>query len=169
METRPARPDDADAIVELLMRGFATYSEWEPGWSPTEDLREEQLGAWRSGLRSPDAWTLVAEEDGALAAVTRFGPALTDRRSGDPIPGVAHLGALFVDPAYWGRGIGRDLLGRATEEMRARGYERARLLVPAGNRRAREVYERHDFTAVGPWPESLLGLAVVEYRLELRR
>jgi ribosomal protein S18 acetylase RimI-like enzyme len=169
MNTRPAGEDDAEAIVELLMRGFATYGEWQPGWAPTEELREEQLAAWRSGLRFPDAWTLVAEEDGALVGIARFGQGRTEPRSGDPVPGLAHLGALFVDPEHWRRGLGRELLTRATDEMRARGYERARLLVPAGNRRARDVYERHGFEAVGDWPEPLMGLALVEYRLELRR
>jgi ribosomal protein S18 acetylase RimI-like enzyme len=167
VQTRPARPEDADAIVALLMRGFATYGEWEPGWSPSEELRQEQLRAWRAGLLDPDAWTLLAEDGGAVVAVVRFGPARSDHASGARVPGLAHLGALFVDPGHWGRGIGRSLLAAATDEMGARGYEGVRLLAPAGNRRARELYERHGFEPLGPWPERLFGIEVIEHRLAL--
>jgi RimJ/RimL family protein N-acetyltransferase len=164
---RAATAADAEPIAELLMLGFATYTEWAPDWSPTEQLREEQRRAWHEGLTQPEAWTVVAEAGGALIGVARFGPARTDRIGGDPIRGRAHLGALFVDPEWWGTGVAQALLGDAIREMRERGFDSVRLLVPEGHERARRLYVRHGFEPVGPWPENLFGLRVAELRLRL--
>jgi GNAT superfamily N-acetyltransferase len=83
------------------------------------------------------------------------------------IPGVAHLSRMFVEPEYWGRGIGSLLLGRAVEEMRSRGYERAQLFTAAGNIRSRCFYERHRWRLeeeTRPWQ----GLLLVRFTRELR-
>jgi ribosomal-protein-alanine N-acetyltransferase len=164
---RPATAADAEPIAELLMRGFETYTEWAPEWSPTEELREEQRRAWHEGLTQPEPWTVVAEAEGGVIAVARFGPARTDRTGGDRIAGMAHFGALFVDPRWWGSGVAQMLLSDAIREMRKRGYESVRLLVPEGNERARRLYARHGFEPLGPWSEKLFGLEVVELRLRL--
>ena len=149
------------------MRGFGTYTDWAGGWAPSEQLREEQHRAWRTGLAQPDAWTSVAEAGGAPIGVVRFSLARTAREGGEPISGMAHLGALFVEREWWGRGIGGALLRDAIDEMRARGFERVRLLAPEGNQRALDLYRRHGFERLGTSPEPIFGLAVVEHRLEL--
>ena len=51
-----------------------------------------------------------------------------------------HIGALFVDPAYQGRGIGGTLMARCKE-----GKERLTLAVYRENCRAVEFYRRQGF------------------------
>jgi ribosomal protein S18 acetylase RimI-like enzyme len=58
-----------------------------------------------------------------------YGP---DRQGGD-----AELCVIYVLPAYWSKNVGRPLLDRVIEDMRARGYSRLGLWVLAGNERAR--------------------------------
>jgi ribosomal protein S18 acetylase RimI-like enzyme len=48
---------------------------------------------------------------------------------------------IAVHPAERGRGVGRALIERLHEEARARGAERVRLTVEAGNDAARRLYE----------------------------
>jgi GNAT superfamily N-acetyltransferase len=86
---------------------------------------------------------------------------------GEPIPGVAHLGALFVDREWWGRGVAPALLRAAVREMTARGFERGRLIVPEGHRRARALYAREGWEPVGPWFDDRFGLPLVELGLAL--
>lgn len=149
------------------MRGFATYPEWAPGWEPPDGLDRLQHSLWPRSLEQPERWTVVVEAETRLVAVVSFGQARTARAGqGDPIPGLAHLGALFVDREWWGRGVGRGLLVAATSEIAARGYERARLIVPVGNERARELYRQNGWEAVGPWPDDTFGLDLLELRLE---
>jgi GNAT superfamily N-acetyltransferase len=66
--------------------------------------------------------------------------------AGDPANGF--IWALFVDPAAEGRGIGRALLPRACESLRAAGYEVATLQTGAGTR-AERFYIRDGWMADG--------------------
>jgi GNAT superfamily N-acetyltransferase len=152
------------------MRGFATYSDWAPDWSPAEDLDAQQRAGWARSLAQPDRWTAVVEAHSRIAAVCSFGPAMTaPAGEGEPIPGMAHVGAVFVDREWWGRGIARALLLAATEEIAARGFQRARLIVPEGHERARRLYARNGWQTVGPWHDERLQLPLLELRLPLGR
>jgi GNAT superfamily N-acetyltransferase len=65
--------------------------------------------------------------------------------AGDPSDGT--IWALFVDPAFEGRGIGRTLLALACGTVRAAGSETARLSTEAGTR-AEQFYRVNGWTAV---------------------
>ena len=56
-------------------------------------------------------------------------------------PRGAHLSLLAVEPARWGEGLGRAVLGRLEEDLRAAGYARGELHVLSANSRARALYE----------------------------
>jgi ribosomal protein S18 acetylase RimI-like enzyme len=170
LTARPARPGDAGAIADLLMRGFATYADWAPDWSSPDDLDALQHHGWARSLAQPDRWTAVVEAHGRITAVCSFGQAMTaPGGDGDPIPAMAHVGAVFVDREWWGRGIARALLGVATAEIASRGFEQARLIVPEGNERARRLYARNGWETVGTWDDERLGLPLLELRLRLGR
>jgi GNAT superfamily N-acetyltransferase len=78
----------------------------------------------------------VWEEDGLI-----IGFAAGDTRDG-------WVWALFVDPNYEGRGIGRVLLMRACSTLRAAGYPLATLSTGEGTR-AERFYRGRDWTATG--------------------
>jgi len=66
-------------------------------------------------------------------------------------PGVssAELYAIYVTPAWWSTGAGRDLLRRVLQETQAEGYPRIVLWVLERNTRARRFYERSGFRLDG--------------------
>jgi putative acetyltransferase len=159
---RPATADDAPALLGAMLEGFETYRSFAPpGWEPTP----VPLGAMRERIVSSAAWMLVAEDDG-LAGHVGF---LASAESGhpDPDPELAHLWQLFVRRAQWGSGLATDLLARAIDEARARGFARMRLFTPAGQARARRFYEREGWRLVREFDEPRLGLDMAEYRRDL--
>ena len=60
----------------------------------------------------------------------------------------AKIWALFVDPAFEGRGIGRTLLALACATVRSAGYEMVRLNTAAGTR-AERFYRMNGWDSVG--------------------
>jgi GNAT superfamily N-acetyltransferase len=155
---RLATGDDAGALRANMAEGLETYRSFAPpGWEP-EIVPVE---AMRARIVSPAAWTLIAE-DGDLAGHVGF---LASAESGhpDPEPELAHLWQLFVRPPHWGSRLAADLLARAVEEARARGFARMRLFTPAGQTRARRFYEREGWALVREFYEPRLGLDMAEY------
>jgi GNAT superfamily N-acetyltransferase len=165
--TRLATAADVPALAETQRQGFAGYVAFAPrGWVPPSPATE--TAGIRDRLAQPDAWCVIAHEDGAVAGHVGFLAAR--ERAGDRavIPGLAHLWALFIREPYWGSGLAGRLHATAVAEAGARGYRAMRLLTPAGQARARAFYEREGWACDGPaWLEPMLGLDIVEYRRSL--
>lgn len=127
-QLRMAWPDrDEDLIARLKV---ACWRETYPGILPQTILDGLDVGRsaveWSRGLRQGIAW--IAEQAGA------------------PV-GFAHVRndevtTLYVRRADWRRGIGRELLLHAFEEIACLGQHRAHLWVLEENANARRFYER---------------------------
>jgi len=63
--------------------------------------------------------------------------------------GLGELYAINLEPNAWGRGLGRELLAAATDEMSKLGFGAAVLWVAAGNARARRFYVAAGWSADG--------------------
>jgi GNAT superfamily N-acetyltransferase len=79
--------------------------------------------------------TMVAVAEARICGFTTVGPA----RDAD-VEGVGELYAIYVDPSWWGRGVGRALIGEARRLLVERGHVEAVLWVLAGNSRAEGFY-----------------------------
>lgn len=152
---------DLDAVIELIGRCDRTYLEWAPaGWRPPD------LGwyrdRWEQRMRHPRHWTRGAfDGEGRLRGVVAW---LPDRDvGGRPRPRVAHVSAVFVDPARWREGIAGTLLGFAERAMREGGYQVARLFTPDGSP-AERFYDAQGWRPSGQrdWLGEL-GMDVVAY------
>jgi GNAT superfamily N-acetyltransferase len=164
VELRPPAPGDTAAMLGLVAACDETWRAWTPsGWEPPPP----ESARWVTQLGAPDRWTrLAVERDGALAGFVSWGPA----REGEDwtlVPGLAHLGALFVHPRAWRRGIASRLLDAAVVAMRQAGFDRVRLNTPAGAP-AESFYAARGWRRDGPerWHETV-GLPSVGYALEL--
>jgi GNAT superfamily N-acetyltransferase len=156
MKTSPLDIDRLDEIVALVLRCDETWRPWAPlGWNPPPAARER--ASWKERLEGGQHWVrgVIGEEEELLAVAT-WRPARERGREGPRIPGIGHLGMLFVDPGAWGRGIGGVLLTACEESMRRDGCAVGRLNVAERNP-ARAFYERHGWAAAGP-PEYSPGL-----------
>ena len=90
-------------------------------------------------------------------------------RDGSLRPRCAELYALYVTPAWWSTGTGRDLMCRVLDETQAGGYPRIVLWVLEQNARARRFYERSGFRLDGRSfvPDWLGGVTEVCYTRDL--
>ncbi len=158
--------EDAEAISRVrrdawraAYAGIITAEIIERATGVPDTDRERALFVSRPWRR-----TLVAEHTPSAAPVTEvigyasFGPErdvdgapLPERagHAGSPRPRCAELYALYVTPAWWSTGAGRDLMRRVLEETRAGGYPRIILWVLEQNARARQFYERWGFRLDG--------------------
>ena len=139
---RPARPDDAAALVELAV---AVGSEPEAWLLNTDSWRSvgEERRYIRALKRHPDAAVFVAEDDGTV--VGRLSVARDPHRSSHH---VADLG-LMVAAGHRRRGIGRALLEQAVVWARDVGVRKLELHVFPWNEPAIRLYEQFGYEREG--------------------
>lgn len=146
MLIRPAVPEDAFEVAALNVRAWQVAYR---GLLPDDylaGLRPEERAA-RYRFDSPDSadpLTLVAIDNDTIIGFATTGPARDD-----DMPDGGELLALYVDPASWDRGVGRDLIAAARVRLAEQGSSEAILWVLAGNKRAERFYTIDGWTADG--------------------
>jgi [ribosomal protein S18]-alanine N-acetyltransferase len=127
MKVRALTFDDLPGVLELENVLF------------TDDAWSEQT--YRGELADPGGTRhyILAEEDGVLAGWAGLAAA----------GGQGDVLTIGVRPELQGRGVGSILLTALLEEAALRGCGEVFLDVRADNDRARRLYERFGFTAVG--------------------
>jgi len=154
---RAAQIEDVSIMAELVARCNDIYKTWAPaGWSPPVDIAQREQEHLRQRLNDASADALVATKGDQIIAFVMWRPS---RRATD----VADLSLLFVDPAFWGIGIGRELLLAAERSMLQASFSQAELWVPLENARARRLYERNG------WRESSQSREHSQLGIELQR
>jgi RimJ/RimL family protein N-acetyltransferase len=140
MSLRQATPQDAGAIAEVHVEGWRWAYRAHMPVSLLDGLSVERRATmWRDWLAAPATETRVwlAEREGRLVGFCATG---VRPEPGDP-PLTAQLTAIYLRQDAAGTGVGRELLGHATQDLRQRGFRAAVLWVLASNARARRFYE----------------------------
>ena len=145
MNVRAATPDDLDLLMSLVERLESEL----PTLPYAEDPAERERGKVEDMVRAGVA--LVAEEDGQA-----IGYALA--RFGDHGPTTVYVSDLWVDEAARGRGLGRELLRRISEEAAVRGTTHVLLDVDSRNVDALTFYRRLGFEEGAKILRAPLGL-----------
>ena len=142
IQIRPARPDDAPALVEL---GASVGREPEAWLLNTDGWRSvsEERRYLRALRRHPDAAVFVADDDGTI--VGRLSVARDPHSASHH---VADLG-LMVAAGHRRRGIGRALLEQAEAWARASDVLKLELHVFPWNEPAIRLYETFGFEREG--------------------
>jgi GNAT superfamily N-acetyltransferase len=140
---RQARPEEAETLAAIQrdasLAALAHIFPPERYPYPIAEVRQR----WRDALADPGVTVLVAEQDGANVGVAA---------------GRAEwLDGLYVMPALWGHGVGRELHDEVLDDLRAGGSTRCHLWVLERSDRARRFYERLGWrengdTRVVPFP-----------------
>ena len=144
---RTGTPADLPAIDALFRTSFAdTFAHL---------YKPEDLAAFFANF-TPAAWAeemaddryafRLAEDDGQLVGFVKLGPPSV------PVESCAdrlELRQLYLDKEWHGRGIAQQLMDWAIAEARRRGVHELYLTVYVDNLRAKRVYERYGFVAVG--------------------
>jgi|SRR5579872_222700 len=139
---RPASVEDAASIAEVHIRSW----QWAyRGLLPDDFLdrlhetldRRRELWTRIIGGEPGSQRTWVVEEADRILGFASDGPS----RDEDASPGTGEIGGIYLLPEAVGKGIGRDLFARASDDLRALGFEEATLWVLETNARARRFYE----------------------------
>jgi GNAT superfamily N-acetyltransferase len=184
VDVREPAAADVEGIAALVAACDATYRAWAPaGWTPPPPGRE--LDRWRGRITDGSWWTRIAiEPDGRVVGLVCFTQAVVQRTVPappgklpvrpsrppdqdvlglDPIPGRAHVAAMFTHPDRWREGIAAGLLARAEGAMREHGYREVQLWTPR-DAPARRFYEASGWSHDGreQWLAEL-SLPIVAY------
>lgn len=107
-----------------------------------------------------DPVTIVAVDDDVICGFATTSPA----RDLD-VPDDGELCALYVDPEWWGRGVGRALIGAARTRLVEMEFGSAVLWLLAGNARADRFYRMDGWMPDGLLrSDTMWGVAVDEVR-----
>jgi GNAT superfamily N-acetyltransferase len=136
-------PDDWRAWRDLRLAALADAPEVFPGELARAQQHDET--AWRERL-DPDSgvWAIAlagSEPVGQVGGWLPFGA-------------IPMLVALWVRPAWRGRGVGDLLVTEVLDWARERRHERVDLWVLEHNEPARRLYRRHGFVAVEEYTPS---------------
>lgn len=133
---RPARPADAAEIARVYIESWQdTY----PGSLSNALLSSMRLGSqtgrWRAAITQGEMVLAAIHEPHGIVGMASAGPA-RDRSMGFD----GEVYTLYVDPAFYGRGAGRELLTAAFAGLRRRGCKSCVIWAHARNN-ARFFYE----------------------------
>ena len=138
--------EDAADIARVQVRSWQTAYQ---GQVPDEFLNglsvAARTDAWATVLPEldpPGRSVLVLVDDGdEIVGFASLGPSRDD----DATPETGEVMAIYLLPAVWGMGGGRQLMAASLEELRRAGFTTSSLWVLNSNARARRFYE------VGGW------------------
>ena len=160
---RPAVAGDADAIGRVQVETWrAAYRGLMPDAAIASFDLEGRQRMWREGLAReprPGSATFVAELEGEVVGFASLGRSRDEEAENE-----GELYAIYLLPSCWDRGIGRALIERAEESMRAYGFERAILWVMEGNERGERFYRAAGWERDGRKVETFQGAEVAELR-----
>jgi len=174
MKVRRARLADAGRIAEIHVLG------WQGGYQglmPQDyldglDPGGQRFDLWAQSLAETD-WsrggTLVVEDQELRTVGFAH---LRESRDDDADPAqIGEVWAIYLEPAAWGQGIGRELMTAALDSLGEIGYAQVTLWVLDTNIRARRFYEAAGFRLDGAvkFDDSRgFRLREVRYRKSLR-
>lgn len=147
---RTAESGDVEEIQSVARRSWDAAYE---GVLEDEVVNAMLEGGYEEGLLgaiidSDEAALFVATADGEVIGYANGEPAEEDADEGEV--------SVYVDPEYWGEGIGSRLLERATDYLAEQGVERVRDSVLAENEVGNAFYEQQ-FEQVDQHEVELLG------------
>jgi ribosomal protein S18 acetylase RimI-like enzyme len=145
---RPATAADLPAIAAIhLASSRIAYRGILPDNSLDRLTIEGRLALWRTRYAAlgPQGRLWVYPRENEI-----IGFALADQTDVDACDlAVAELSSFYVLPAFWGLGVGRQLIEAAIDHFAQRSFERMILWTIRANLRARHFYENAGFSSDG--------------------
>ncbi len=146
-----ATEEDVDEIVAIHVASWhqahgVSFPAERLSLGSDEDQRRSEWMKWFSLSDRPSRGTWVARDGDQIVGFTSVDGAEDDDL--DP-ERVGDLYELYVLPEWWGKGVGRDLLERATTHLVTNEFSEAVLWVLEKNLRARRFYDKHGWSRDG--------------------
>ena len=165
---RDAVADDARAIAEVHVASWRwAYRGQVPDWILDSLSVDDRRANWERSLSRDEVGVAVAiDAAGAVVGFVETGPAGDD----DADARTGEVYALYLLEHIAGSGVGRALLQRGEDHLRARGYRRSTLWVLESNAGAHRFYERNGWAFDGSrsmYRVEDAGLPILRYRRDL--
>jgi GNAT superfamily N-acetyltransferase len=146
-EPRPATEADVARIAEIHVASWrAAYRGLVPDEALDDRTLEKRIGHWKGWRKDPKLAgyrLFVIERDSEVVGFAFAGPSDDGDVDRDT---TVNVGALYLDPAARGGGLGGVLLDHVLADFRARGFRTATLYVLTGNDPAKRFYSRLGWT-----------------------
>ena len=144
---RDATPSDAATLEKIFNTVFCdTFAHLYRSEDLHAFLSSFGLADWQRQLDDPAFAVRIAESDGAAAGYLKLGPLKLPIEANGP---ALLLDQLYLLKQHHGAGIAQQLMDWAFEETARRGASQLFLTVYVDNHRAKRLYERYGFEAVG--------------------
>lgn len=156
---RAARPNDAGGIARVYIESWHdTYAGVLPSRLLCAMTPNGQSARWQATIQARGReQVLVAESaDFGIVGMASFGPARDDAAGFD-----GEIYTLYVDPSFYGRGVGKALLRAAFGALRLRRYSGCIIWAHAKNP-ARFFYEAMGGRLIAERTAHLMGDSVPE-------
>ncbi|HUW35197.1 MAG TPA: GNAT family N-acetyltransferase [Planctomycetota bacterium] len=168
MTIRRANADDAISLASVHVDSWhAAYRGLVPDTFLEQFAYERRAERFRQSLAANSEETYIIEEDGKAMGFLTLGAC----RDADAAAGrTGEIWGIYVAPAHWRKGMGRQLCEFGEQLLSSRGYQEATLWVLEANQSARRFYEAMGFHLDGASKEVKLGvpLQAVRYRKNLQ-
>lgn len=168
---REATVQDAKTLATINIQGFrrAFSGRVSADYLAAMDIngRADGLSRRMATKDLPHFYCFVAETgDGVLGFISIHGSRDEELDSDE----IGEVGAIYVHPDNWGRGIGQALMKRGIEALGASGFSAATLWTLRDANQARRFYEAGGWRPDGAAQDLFLGTptAIVRYRISLR-
>jgi len=156
MTVRIAQARDVDAAMAVWRAATVARR-------PDRPMPPELEARSRGCFAKPDAFAVVAEDEGRMLGVGLGMQGRADDGAGPPVSGLCHVAMIFVAPDRWGAGIGGRIVDAVLDDARAHGYIRAQLWTHDDNVRAQRLYEHRGFAPSGRRKLDDLGEPIRHY------
>jgi len=163
MYLRPAAPGDEDPVAQVHVRSWQTGyrgllpDEFLDRLDPAERAARYTFGQVDRGLPS----TTIAVDGDQICGFATTGPCRDEDRAG-----AGELYAIYVDPDWWGRGVGRELIVATRQRLSDQHFSSAILWMLAGNARAERFYRLDGWSPDGTCARrEIAGIEADEVRL----
>lgn len=156
---RVARPRDAAEVARIYIESWHdTYPAVLSRALLCSMTQKGQTARWQAAIRAQKRETVLVAEDAnhGLIGMSSMGPS-RDRSVGYD----GEVYTLYVDPSFYGRGVGRALLRGGFAVLRARGFSSCVIWAHARNN-ARFFYETMGGRTVAERTARMMGDQVPE-------
>ena len=142
LRIEPASLDDARAVAEIRVLAWkAAYRDIVSAAYLDSLSVASRETSWREAILRGEPEVLVARAGESIAGWLALGQS----RDADVGPATGEVWALYVSPARWSSGVGRQLWMHARRRLVVLGFHAVGLWVLAENSRARRFYEAAGF------------------------
>ena len=142
---RNATKDDIPRIVELIARLKRLHGEFDPLLATVDDLEAQIQSYVEELLNDQSSLVLVVDFGGSVEGVLTA--KIVDRRFYKPRI-VGQIVDIYVMPAYRRRGLGAELVEKASKELMSRGAEMIFAEFPVKNTIAESFYHKQGFREI---------------------